>query len=107
MLPAADRGAVLCLDADERARRSREAPEAPLPAVDASSLAYVIYTSGSTGRPKGVAMTHRAMVRLVRRDRLRPASAADEAVLLHRAATPSTSRRCELCRAARSRRAAW
>jgi natural product biosynthesis luciferase-like monooxygenase protein/amino acid adenylation domain-containing protein/non-ribosomal peptide synthase protein (TIGR01720 family) len=30
------------------------------------ALAYVMYTSGSTGRPKGVAITHRAVVRLVR-----------------------------------------
>ncbi len=30
------------------------------------ALAHVIYTSGSTGRPKGVALSHRAVVRLVR-----------------------------------------
>ena len=29
-------------------------------------LAYIMYTSGSTGRPKGVAVTHQAVVRLVR-----------------------------------------
>ncbi len=32
----------------------------------ADRIAYVMYTSGSTGRPKGVAVTHRAIVRLVR-----------------------------------------
>jgi amino acid adenylation domain-containing protein/non-ribosomal peptide synthase protein (TIGR01720 family) len=32
----------------------------------ADHLAYILYTSGSTGRPKGVAVTHRAVVRLVR-----------------------------------------
>ncbi|HSK79159.1 MAG TPA: amino acid adenylation domain-containing protein [Thermoanaerobaculia bacterium] len=30
------------------------------------ALAHIIYTSGSTGRPKGVALSHRAVVRLVR-----------------------------------------
>jgi amino acid adenylation domain-containing protein len=30
------------------------------------SLAYVVFTSGSTGRPKGVAISHRAVVRMVR-----------------------------------------
>jgi len=30
------------------------------------ALAHVIYTSGSTGRPKGVALSHRAVVRMVR-----------------------------------------
>jgi amino acid adenylation domain-containing protein len=33
----------------------------------AERLAYVMYTSGSTGRPKGVGITHRGIVRLVRR----------------------------------------
>lgn len=33
---------------------------------NASDLVYVIYTSGSTGHPKGTAMSHRAMVNLVR-----------------------------------------
>jgi amino acid adenylation domain-containing protein/non-ribosomal peptide synthase protein (TIGR01720 family) len=35
-------------------------------AATPDNLAYVIYTSGSTGQPKGVAVTHRAIVRLVR-----------------------------------------
>ncbi len=44
-----------------------EADPAPPPdELTADHLAYVIYTSGSTGRPKGVAVTHRAVVRLVK-----------------------------------------
>lgn len=43
---------------------------APMAALDlacpAASLAYVIYTSGSSGQPKGVAVTHQAILRLVR-----------------------------------------
>ncbi|HEX7242142.1 MAG TPA: condensation domain-containing protein [Longimicrobiaceae bacterium] len=39
---------------------------APEPGVLPENLAYVIYTSGSTGTPKGVAMTHRALVNLLR-----------------------------------------
>ncbi|HEV2799874.1 MAG TPA: amino acid adenylation domain-containing protein, partial [Pyrinomonadaceae bacterium] len=34
--------------------------------TNAENLAYVIYTSGSTGRPKGVAVSHQAVVRLVK-----------------------------------------
>ncbi|HKI01744.1 MAG TPA: amino acid adenylation domain-containing protein, partial [Thermoanaerobaculia bacterium] len=40
--------------------------EPPAAGVTADNLAYVMFTSGSTGRPKGVAVTHRAVVRLVR-----------------------------------------
>ncbi|HSU81329.1 MAG TPA: amino acid adenylation domain-containing protein, partial [Thermoanaerobaculia bacterium] len=35
-------------------------------ALGGEALANIIYTSGSTGRPKGVALSHRAVVRLVR-----------------------------------------
>jgi natural product biosynthesis luciferase-like monooxygenase protein/amino acid adenylation domain-containing protein/non-ribosomal peptide synthase protein (TIGR01720 family) len=42
-------------------------PDSPPPVpADARQLAYVVYTSGSTGRPKGVAVSHGAVVRLVR-----------------------------------------
>ncbi len=34
--------------------------------VDPDRLCYVMYTSGSSGRPKGVAISHRAVLRLVR-----------------------------------------
>ena len=46
----------------------------------ATDAAYVMYTSGSTGRPKGVAISHRAIVRLVR-DTNYVRLDADEAVL--------------------------
>jgi amino acid adenylation domain-containing protein/non-ribosomal peptide synthase protein (TIGR01720 family) len=42
-------------------------PPQPLePPGHPEQLAYLIYTSGSTGLPKGVAVSHRAVVRLVR-----------------------------------------
>ncbi|HKH43542.1 MAG TPA: amino acid adenylation domain-containing protein, partial [Thermoanaerobaculia bacterium] len=41
-------------------------PLKSLPSLTATALAYVLYTSGSTGRPKGVAVSHQAIVRLVR-----------------------------------------
>jgi amino acid adenylation domain-containing protein len=34
--------------------------------LSADNLAYIAYTSGSTGIPKGVAVSHRAVIRLVR-----------------------------------------
>ncbi|MFI9723636.1 amino acid adenylation domain-containing protein [Streptomyces sp. NPDC052396] len=40
--------------------------QAPRAVIHPDQLAWVMYTSGSTGRPKGVAVTHRAVVRLVR-----------------------------------------
>jgi amino acid adenylation domain-containing protein len=58
---------ALRLDAPETAGALAAAPGHP-PRVpsDPAQLAYVVYTSGSTGRPKGVAVTHEAVVRLVR-----------------------------------------
>jgi amino acid adenylation domain-containing protein len=44
-------------------------------------LAYVMYTSGSTGRPRGVAVSHRAIVRLLRGGDL--CSLGLDEVLLH------------------------
>ncbi len=50
----------------EETEADRQAPDDLNAELTADHLAYVIYTSGSTGRPKGVAVTHRAVVRLVR-----------------------------------------
>jgi len=63
-LPAR-RPPTLCLDA---LAGGEPVPDDGPQAVAAGSenLAYVMYTSGSTGRPKGVAVSHRAVVRLVR-----------------------------------------
>ena len=61
-LPALPGIRVLPMDLlDEMAGEGPDAPE-----VSPENLAYIIFTSGSTGRPKGVAVSHRAVVRLVR-----------------------------------------
>ena len=63
-LPALD-ALVIRLDADWSGIAAR--PDTRLEgSVSANDLAHVTYTSGSTGEPKGVAVTHRAVVRLVR-----------------------------------------
>ncbi|HZF08187.1 MAG TPA: amino acid adenylation domain-containing protein [Thermoanaerobaculia bacterium] len=56
---------LVCVEADREAIAERSAA-APPETTFAEQLAYVIYTSGSTGKPKGVAVTHQAIVRLVR-----------------------------------------
>jgi non-ribosomal peptide synthetase component F len=64
-LPALD-ALVIRLDADWGAIAAR--PQTRLEgSVSADDLAHVTYTSGSTGEPKGVAVTHRNVVRLVKR----------------------------------------
>jgi len=58
---------VLCVeDLLQDGRGGPARSPAGAPAAGPDNLAYVIYTSGSTGRPKGVAITHRAVLRLVR-----------------------------------------
>ena len=61
---------VICLDRDwplieGHGVRIPCTDEAP-PAATSNDLAYVIYTSGLTGTPKGVAVSHRAVIRLVK-----------------------------------------
>ena len=92
-LPAAYRRAAssACADRIASAIRRRASTASP-PAAGPENLAYVIYTSGSTGRPKGVAVPHRGVVRLVRGDRLRPASARTRSSSSSRR-SPSTPRR--------------
>ena len=55
---------VILLDSEDGG--DGELPPLPERRAWPDSLAYVIYTSGSTGRPKGVAVSHRAVLRLVR-----------------------------------------
>jgi amino acid adenylation domain-containing protein len=44
-----------------------ESAESPASGVTPDNLAYLMYTSGSTGTPKGVGITHRNILRLVKR----------------------------------------
>ncbi|XYH97433.1 amino acid adenylation domain-containing protein [Sorangium sp. So ce1128] len=57
------RGAIVDLDEVSGAPEREENPSSRATATD---LAYVMFTSGSTGQPKGVAVSHRAVVRLVK-----------------------------------------
>ncbi len=54
---------VVCLNGQTFLDPNRHCPGK---IATAASLAYVIYTSGTTGQPKGVAVSHRAIIRLVR-----------------------------------------
>ena len=56
---------VLSLDSDWELI-AVESEENLVDQTAAENLAYVMYTSGSTGQPKGVAVTHRAVLRLVK-----------------------------------------
>ena len=56
-------GTVPRLDPD-----AHDSPRALARRPDGEGRAYVMYTSGSTGTPKGVAVTHAAILRLVRPD---------------------------------------
>ena len=57
---------VVCLDA-EQGQIIKHPAENPPNLSDPDNLAYVMFTSGSTGKPKGIAVTHRNVVRLVKR----------------------------------------
>ncbi len=56
---------VTRVDPAEPGDEPAAAPDVP---THPERLAYVSYTSGSTGRPKGVAVSHRAVMRLIRQD---------------------------------------
>ncbi len=56
---------ALCLDRDWPTIEQMSSSD-PDTRLCSDNLAYIVYTSGSTGTPKGVAITHRAIIRLVR-----------------------------------------
>ncbi|HXO21370.1 MAG TPA: amino acid adenylation domain-containing protein, partial [Thermoanaerobaculia bacterium] len=72
---------VVVLDREAEAI-GREIARAPASGAAAANLAYVMYTSGSTGTPKGVAVTHRAVVRLVKDNHFAAFSAAERVLQL-------------------------
>ena len=57
---------LVCLDAG-RYEIINYPAENPPNLTSPDNLAYVMFTSGSTGKPKGIAVTHRNVVRLVKR----------------------------------------
>ena len=57
---------TVCLDLEREAPAATPAGPPAAGGATAANLLYVMYTSGSSGRPKGVAVSHRAVVRLVR-----------------------------------------
>jgi amino acid adenylation domain-containing protein len=65
-LLAALPGSAPRLALEEAAAIGNEPAADPEEEVSPERLAYVLYTSGSTGTPKAVAVTHQAVVRLVR-----------------------------------------
>jgi amino acid adenylation domain-containing protein len=68
-LLSAETVSTLCLDEEETAIAAEPSESLGLP-LGGDDVAYVMYTSGSTGRPKGVCVTHRGVIRLVRRTNL-------------------------------------
>ena len=56
---------VLCIDQGWPEIEQSSSSDLKVP-LSSDNLAYIAYTSGSTGYPKGAAISHRAVVRLVR-----------------------------------------
>jgi amino acid adenylation domain-containing protein len=67
---------TVCLDADDELL-AHESAENPRHQTSPDNLAYIMYTSGSTGVPKGVSITHRGVVRLVKRSNYASLTAAE------------------------------